>query len=146
QTAGGKEWNECLSYRSVNRTLVINLYDVLRGHGYRVFLDQCTIVAGDSLIRSLEAALTKSEAGVLVWSTATGDSEWVRREYEAMEALTGSGFRFVPIRLDNSALPLFARGRVFLDFSQYPDGPNGGELLRLLHAIAGRALSPEALR
>src|SRR5262249_24482826 len=34
--------------------------------------------------------------------------------------------------------------RVFLDFSSYPDGPNGGELLRLLHSITGKPLSPEA--
>jgi hypothetical protein len=33
---------------------------------------------------------------------------------------------------------------VFLDFSSYPDGPNGGELLRLLHSITGKPLSPEA--
>jgi hypothetical protein len=46
--------------------------------------------------------------------------------------------------LDRTKLPSFAADRVFLDFSTYPDGPNGGELLRLLHGITGRPLSPEA--
>src|SRR6266566_4082272 len=39
------------------------------------------------------------------------------------------GFKFVPLRLDGSNLPVFAANRIFLDFSTYPDGPNGGELI-----------------
>ena len=143
--SGAMEWNIFLSYRSVNRRWVINLYDVLKAHGHKVFLNQCTITAGDQLVRVLENGLSKSQAGVLVWSAAGEDSEWVRREYEVMErkSLKG-GFHFVPTRLDGTPLPEFAENRVFLDFSQYPDGPNGGELLRLLHAVVGRPLSPEA--
>jgi hypothetical protein len=56
------------------------------------------------------------------------------------------GFRFVPLKLDNAELPDFADLRIFLDFGAYPDGPNGGELLRLLHAVVGEPLSEEAAR
>ena len=52
----------------------------------------------------------------------------------------------MPVRVDDKELPLFARNRVFLDFTAYPDGPNGGELLRLLHAIVGQALSEASMR
>ena len=52
----------------------------------------------------------------------------------------------MPLRLDRSALPLFAENRIFLDFADYPDGPYGGELLRLLHAIADVPLSEEGAR
>jgi TIR domain len=101
---------------------------------------------GRPLIKNLEAGLTSSQTGVLVWSSATADSDWVFREYSTMEARTTKkpGFQFVPVRLDASELPSFATTRVFLDFSTYPDGPNGGELLRLLHAMVGQPLSPEA--
>jgi tetratricopeptide (TPR) repeat protein len=142
----GQRWNVFLSYRSVNRTWVINLYDVLRDRGHKVFLDQCVIAGGDPLIQTLEDALDQSQAGVLVWSSASADSQWVRREYETMERRADRGFRFVPVRLDDKKLPTFAERRVFLDFSQYPDGPNGGELLRLLHAVVGLPLSDDALR
>ena len=54
-------------------------------------------------------------------------------------------FLFVPVRLDNAKLRPFAANRIFLDFSSYPDGPNGGELLSLLHAIVGVQLRPEAV-
>ena len=143
---GGDKYHVFLSYRSVNRAWVLNLYDVLRAHGHEVFLDQCVLKAGDPLVKQLEAGLVGSQAGILVWSSATADSDWVSREYSTLEAMATekSGFQFVPVRLDASKLPPFARARVFLDFSAYPDGPNGGELLRLLHAIVGQPLSPEA--
>ena len=144
--AKSEKWHVFLSYRSVNRTWVLNLYDVLHQQGFEVFLDQVVLAGGDQLIRVLEEGLERSQAGVLVWSSATAESEWVRREYETLErqAADRSAFCFVPVRLDSSKLPAFAKSRVFLDFSSYPDGPNGGELLRLLHAITGSPLSPDA--
>jgi hypothetical protein len=145
---GAEKWNVFLSYRSANRAWVLNLYDVLRGHGHQVFLDQCVLAAGDELITQLQDALRGSQAGVLVWSNATRDSKWVGREYQVMDRLTDTkpSFRFVPVKLDSSEVPEFAGNRIFLDFQAYPDGPNGGELLRLLHAVVGLALSPEAAR
>jgi hypothetical protein len=60
------------------------------------------------------------------------------------QATEKKGFHFVPVTLDTAKLPAFASNRVYLDFSTYPDGPNGGELLRLVHAVVGKPLSPEA--
>jgi hypothetical protein len=144
--AGDDKWNVFLSYRSVNRIWVLNLYDVLHQQGFQVFLDQVVLAGGAELIRTLEDGLDRSQAGILVWSSASADSDWVRREYETMEdqSTDKKGFCFVPVRLDASQLPTFAKRRVFFDFSSYPDGPNGGELLRLLHAIVGQPLSDEA--
>jgi hypothetical protein len=146
--SGGDKWNVFLSYRSVNRPWVLNLYDVLRQQGHEVFIDQCVLKAGDQLVTRLQDALQTSQAGVLVWSSSTGDSEWVNREYQALETMATEkkDFQFVPVRLDKASLPVFAKSRVFLDFSSYPDGPNGGELLRLLHALVGLPLSAEAAR
>jgi hypothetical protein len=146
--SGREKWNVFLSYRSVDRAWVLNLYDLLQELGHTVFLDQVALKAGDPLIDKLQEALTASQAGVLIWSTATGESKWVSKEYQTLErrATNNEDFQFVPIRLDRSSLPEFAANRIFLDFADYPDGPNGGELLRLLHAIAGRPLSQEAAR
>lgn len=147
QLTGEDQWNVFLSYRSVNRSWVLNLYDVLQELGYKVFLDQCALKIGDVLIRKLEIALSASQAGILIWSKDSRDSEWVQREYEVMEAQVSEkkGFQFIPVILDKTKLPPFAARRIFLDFSSYPDGPNGGELLRLLYAVAGLPLSEEAV-
>jgi tetratricopeptide (TPR) repeat protein len=143
----GDEWNVFLSYRSVNRAWVLNLYDVLRQQGHKVFLDQCVLKPGDDITK-LEEGLSRSQSGVLIWSKASQDSEWVRREYQVLErqSSTKKGFCFVPVKLDDSPLPGFVENRIFVDFRDYPDGPNGGELLRLLHAVVGQAMSEEAVR
>jgi TIR domain len=128
--SGTDRWNVFLSYRSVNRAWVLNLYDVLRELGHKVFLDQTAVKPGDRLVQELQDALKTSQAGVLIWSSASQDSEWVEREYETLERLATDrkGFQFVPIRLDRAKLPPFAGNRIFLDFADYRDGPNGGEL------------------
>src|SRR3954469_12851239 len=95
---GTDQWNVFLSYRSVNRSWVLNLYDVLNSLGHKAFLDQYVLRAGDPLIKVLQNALSASQAGVLIWSDATRDSEWVEREYHVLEtqATEKPDFQFVP--------------------------------------------------
>ena len=59
--APGEKWNVFLSYRSVNRAWVLNLYDVLRQQGHQVFIDQRELKAGDQLVRRLQDALQTSQ-------------------------------------------------------------------------------------
>ncbi len=143
---GDQKWSVFLSYRSVDRAWTLNLYDVLTRHGHQVFIDQTALPAGSELMTRLQDALQNSQSGVLIWSQATSDSKWVSNEYQVLQqlAMNDANFFFVPVRLDNTKVPLFAANRVFLDFSSYPDGPNGGDLLRLLHGIVGQSLSREA--
>ncbi|MFV8324902.1 TRAFs-binding domain-containing protein [Flavobacterium sp. ZS1P14] len=144
----GNSWNVFLSYRSINRPWVLNLYDTLTELGHKVFLDQYVIKAGDVLIEKLEDALEKSQAGILIWSNEARDSDWVKKEYYVLEkkATKDTDFHFIPVRINQVNLPLFADNRIFIDFTAYPDGPNGGDLIRLLHAIEGLPLSPEAVK
>src|ERR1017187_8090917 len=75
---------------------VLNLYDVLAQQGHKVFIDQCVLKAGDQLTKRLQDALQTSQSAGLVWSSATGDSEWVNREYDVLErqATEKRGFQF----------------------------------------------------
>lgn len=144
--SSGKRWHVFLSYRSVNRNWVLHLYDALRGAGFEVFLDQLEIPAGDSLPRRLNDALSKSQSGVIVWSTRYDDSKWCQSEYEAMEAARASDeFRFVIAKLENVKLPAFAAKDVHIDFSAYPNGPQGGELIKLMYGLLGEPIPKGAL-
>ena len=145
--ANEEKWHVFLSYRSVNRGWVLNLYDILSELKYKVFLDQYVLKPGDSLVQVLEEGLEHSQAGVLVWSTAAKDSAWVRNEYDTLlsKATNDPLFNFVPIKIEKVQLPTFANTKLFLDFGEYPDGPNGGDLLRLIHGIVGKPLSDEAV-
>jgi len=145
--AKDKDWNVFLSYRSVNRAWVLSLYDVLTELGHKVFLDQYVLKAGDKLRTTLSKALLKSQAGVLIWSNAVKDSSWVENEYNVMQNMADedANFHFVPVAIDKTEIEGILANRIFLDFSSYPDGPGGGDLLRLLSAIAGVPLSGEAI-
>ncbi|HLZ89505.1 MAG TPA: toll/interleukin-1 receptor domain-containing protein [Puia sp.] len=143
-----EKWHVFLSYRSIDRPWVLNLYDVLVDLGHKVFLDQYVLKPGDHLIRNLQDALDASQAAVLIWSAATKGSVWVNDEYEYLQqrANKDRDFIFVPVTMDGSELPAFARNRIYVDFSGYPEGPNGGDLLRLLYALANKPLSEEAIQ
>jgi hypothetical protein len=143
----GKRWHVFLSYRSVNRPWVINLYDVLRELGFEVFLDQVVVKPADPLVSTLQDNLQASRSAVLVWSKPAAESPWVEAEFEMMATLAQTeGFFFVPLTLDVEPLPLWAQRFVGVDFRDYPDGPNGEELLQLLHGLVGKKLDPDTAR
>jgi len=137
-----------LSYRSVNRTWVLLLYDAFRQAGFKVFLDQLEIAAGNSLAGRLNSALQSSKSGVIVWSTDYADSEWCLKEYETMEAKSAekTGFKFLVAKLAGANLPPLVNKDVYVDFSEYPDGPQGGELLKLMYGVLGKPLPENVLR
>src|SRR5258708_9380816 len=84
---GDDKWNVFLSYRSVNRAWVLNLYDVLCQQGHAVFIDQCALKAGDELIDRLEEALETSQSGVFIYSPATPGFASGQKGYPTLQRL-----------------------------------------------------------
>lgn len=149
ELTGNHKWHVFLSYRSVHRPWVIHLYDTLRQMKFEVFLDQYVLAASDTLVAGLAEGLEKSASGVLIWSTATQDSQWCRKECDSMEAKAStaqSGFHYVVSTLDKVELPFWARQRVYIDFSECREGPRGTGLLRLMYGILGKPLPDAAVR
>jgi tetratricopeptide (TPR) repeat protein len=146
--ANDQRWHVFISYRSVNRYWVLELYDILRQLGYSVFLDQYVLAAAAPLGLTLGEELDSSAAAVLVWSSSYEDSEWCRKEFNYLEGRENNrtGFRYVIGKLDSTTLPGFASGKIYIDFSDRREGPGGSDILRLLHGLAGRPLPEKAVR
>jgi tetratricopeptide (TPR) repeat protein len=146
--SSGQRWHVFLSYRSRHRTWVLNLYDILRQQGFQVFMEQLALRPGVHVPGALVDELQRSQCAILVLSGAPDESDWARREYVALErmAMESPDFYFVPVTIAGGAIPRFASERVYIDFTAYPDGPNGGELLRLMHAIVAQPLTADAAR
>lgn len=144
----GDQWDVFLSYRSASRPWVLRLYDYLRHLGYEVFMDQFVLTTSDSLTDQLGDNLKKSATAVLIWSARSEESEWCQREQKALMALENkkSEFRYVVLKIDNAELPLFEDDKLWIDFSQQPDGPSGTDLLRLLYGLRGQPLSEAAVK
>ena len=142
ELTGDQQWHVFLSYRSVHRPWVIQLYDALRHLGFEVFLDQYQLVPSSSLVGGLAEGLQKSASGVLVWSTETQDSEWCKKESNAMEsrATQDKNYHYVVITLDRVDLPFWQDQRIYIDFSESREGPSGLGLLKILYGILGKPL------
>jgi len=78
--------------------------------------------------------------------SATAESEWVRREYETLNDKRTTGRRSVcPRAQDNSSCQRLPETEYFsTSVHTRTVRKNGGELLRLLHSMTGKPLSPEA--
>jgi tetratricopeptide (TPR) repeat protein len=143
----GQQWHVFLSYRSVERPWVLSLYDTLTQLGYETFLDQFVLDTASRLPRALEENLDRSQAGILVWSPRSQDSEWCKREYDAFVTKENAGgFRFVIARLGEAVLPLWAQSKLWVDFGEDREGPRGTGLLRLLYGLQGMPLTDKAVR
>ena len=144
----GKRYHLFISYRSVNRAWVLKFYDVLKSLGYEPFLDQYALSAATLLASSLSDGLGQSQSAVMIWSSSFEDSEWCRREFNALEAkeIAGTGFRYVIAKVDGAPLPDLATGKLYIDFSADRDGPTGSGLLRLLYGLSNQPLPAEAVR
>lgn len=147
----GIEWDVFVSYRSLDRSWAIALYDLLVQCGYKVFLDQFVLVPGQGLATQLSENLQRSNSGVLLWSERSSDSKWVKNELNAMVArrtATEDGpdpFHFVIAALDRKEPPGLTGGTLYIDFSDYPDGPTGIDIVRLTCGLQGQPLKPPAV-
>jgi tetratricopeptide (TPR) repeat protein len=144
----GKDWHVFISYRSTSRPWVLALYDILVGLGYKAFLDQYVLTAAAPLAISLGEALDASQSGIMIWSGAFEDSAWCKQEFGKLETMqnAGSGFRYAIAKVDNSELTGLAATKLWVDFSNQPEGPGGSGLLSLLWGIHNRPLPPEAVK
>lgn len=142
------KWDVFLSYRSVYRPWVLRLYDQLRHLGHEVFMDQFVLTTSAGLNAQLEDNLERSATAVLIWSSRSEESNWCNDEYEALRTLEKNkeGFRYVIVCVDDVPLSVFKQAKLFVDFSNQPDGPTGTGLLRLLYGLRGQPLSDEAVR
>lgn len=147
----GLEWDVFISYRSLDRVWATALYDMLTQCGYSVFLDQYVLVAGQGLSSQLGRHLGRSASGVLVWSERSADSKWVENEIDSMVERKNSSadsefpFYFVVASLDTGKPPGLLGGQLYLDFSEYPDGPMGTDLVKLTFGLQGQPLDKPAV-
>jgi MinD-like ATPase involved in chromosome partitioning or flagellar assembly len=155
KTSGIRKWDVFLSYPRGSRSWVLDLYDVLSAEGYRVFVDAYVLSPGDDIKKVVEEGIEDSSMGIFIWSVKA--SEAFRYEYDQMvsKATYDKDFQFIPVIVgdssretfenENHTLPSFIDRGGLIDFTAYPDGPNGGSLLRLLYALAEVPLYDEAL-
>jgi hypothetical protein len=136
---GEGEFHAFISYRATDRPFAMRLYERMDAIGLRVFIDQRELVPGDRLASTQHSPLDRSRAGVVLVSRGWLESPWCREECERLvhRAVSTPGFRLVPLRLEDVAMPGPLSTRLWLDFAGQVL-PSGDKLNQAVYAVLGR--------
>lgn len=129
-----------ISYSSRNRRQAAALADALTALGLSVWWDR-EILTGEAFDRAIERELEGAKCVVVLWSTDSVDSEWVKNE-AAAAAERGV---LLPVQLDGVRLPLEFRRRQTADLSGWSGDPSHEgfrSLQRGIEALLGQPPSP----
>jgi len=122
-----------ISYSHDDIDWVASFAERLARNGFRIARDEVVIKPGDVLVHAIEQAIRDSAHGILVFSSASVASGWVRQEYATlMQRSIEKGLRFIPVVIDDVELPVFAATRYYADFR----GISADEYDRLIAKIA----------
>jgi tetratricopeptide (TPR) repeat protein len=126
-----------ISYASEDRTRVAPLVDALESAGWEVWWDR-NIDGGAAWEREIESALDAAGCVVVVWSTQSVESDWVRTE--AGEGLDRGVL--VPVMIDDVRIPLAFRRRQTLDLTDLASGAD--ELIAAVETLVPRSISAQS--
>ncbi len=133
-----------LAHSSVDKTFVRRLAIDAAVRGVPVWFDEWEIKVGDSIIDKISAGISGAGWLGVVLSTPSVQSEWVRRELNAglMRELELKSVFVLPIRIDDSEIPVLLRDKRYADFRRgYECG-----LEELLRAVIPNGASSAMLR
>ena len=109
-----------ISYSYQDREFVEWLKSNLSEYGFEFWYDQQEISVGDNIKEKLNEGIHSSDAFILVLSSSSIKSDWVK--YEMNSALlfnaVKKGIAILPIKIDNSNIPLDLSSYLYLDFSK----------------------------
>src|SRR5215831_8005705 len=119
-----------ISYSSTDRERAKRLAEAVEAAGYSVWWDR-QIAPGEIFDEAIEAALNQSACVVVIWSSASVKSEWVKTE--AAEAAKRKVL--VPVLLDSVTIPLEFRRIQAADLTHWNGSNDDSEFQKFLAAI-----------
>src|SRR5215472_4224713 len=98
---GAGDFDIFVSYTHEDAGVARRLADELAGRGWSVFWDR-VLLPGATWRSQIQSALSAAKVVLVLWSERSVSSRWV--EVEADHAFQRDAY--VPVRIDNAALPL----------------------------------------
>jgi peptidoglycan hydrolase-like protein with peptidoglycan-binding domain len=121
-----------VSYAREDEATARKLARVLEGEGFAVWWDRSSIPTGQRFDEAIEAALDATESAIVLWSSHSVGSRWVRDE--ARRALN-RGILF-PVLIGDVEPPLGFGSLQYVDLSAWDGGQEDAELDKLVAAIS----------
>lgn len=131
-----------ISHASADKPFVRRLDSRLRREGFETWLDEKDMTIGDSISREVSAAIRRSRAVIVVVSTASLMSNWVRNELsQAAHRMVEGQCRLVPVLIDEVDVPVELTGLLYADCRP---GRRGG-ISRVIDALDAEARRAESV-
>jgi tetratricopeptide (TPR) repeat protein len=114
-----------LAHSSIDKNFVRNLKNDLQNYGYETWFDEDDILAGESIIESIQNGIDNSDFVSVVLTFNSVNSNWVKRELNAAltKEINVNKVLVVPILRDDCEIPGFLRDKKYADFrSSYIEG------------------------
>lgn len=139
-----------LSHSHVDKPFARRLAADLRAAGHAVWIDEAEINVGDSLIGAIREGLDQVDYVAALLSTASVESEWVRKELDIASNREVDEKRVVvlPLMIEKVPLPGFLKGKFYADFTSPEKYAESFPLLlkKLGPAVAVPAVGDNELR
>src|SRR5690349_16236714 len=106
-----------VSYSHANKPLARNVAGELTSRGYRVWIDEGELRAGDSIVQAIAAAIGQVDFVVAFVSPASVASAWCQKELAlAMtDEINQVGVTVIPVRLDVVEMPASLKDKLYVD-------------------------------
>jgi division/cell wall cluster transcriptional repressor MraZ len=106
-----------VSYSSKDKEYVGRIISSLEEKGSELWVDYNELLPGDSLIASIQNAISKSPWFIVVLSENSIDSEWCKKElYQALnEEIDRKEVFVIPVVIDDCRIPNFIKDKVYAD-------------------------------
>ena len=125
-----KQMPECpkvfISYSHKDKKFANRISHYLETNGIPIWMDSREMYIGDSLIQKIRCGLNEAGYVIALISKNSTNSDWVIKELDiAMnQEIENKIIKVLPALLDDSDLPGFLKGKVYLDFRKKNDFSN----------------------
>jgi hypothetical protein len=108
-----------ISYAHADQQLAHALYEGLKAHGHRAWIDEHEPRVGDSLIGRIATAIADIDFFLPLVSPAAAHSRWCQKELELAinGQLARTNMRLMPLRVDGAQMPAALSDQLYLDVS-----------------------------
>ena len=121
-----------VSHSSQDKEFVRRLINDLKAHDLEVWFDETNIRVGQSIPEQISLGLKDADYLIIVISNNSVESNWVSAELNSaiMRSYSDKGGVIIPVRLDDSAIPMLLSHLKYANFREsYDEGLS--ELLRV---------------
>ncbi len=128
-----------ISHSSKDKGYANFLYADLRDAGCDPWLDEWDIVGGESIPSEIEKGIDNCDFLIILLSTASVDSPWVRAEWESSiwDEYNDKKVKIIPLLIEECSIPRFLKFKKYIDFRKdYSIGLQ--ELLRSMEVLLSK--------